>query len=61
MGLTDTEMKWKVEGTEHYHTLAKRALATMRAVDPLTAPEPGRKRLELPELLPLSILKSRSR
>jgi phenylacetic acid degradation protein len=59
--LTDTELAWKVEGTEHYHTLAKRALATMRAVDPLTAPEPGRKRLELPELLPLSILKSRAR
>jgi phenylacetic acid degradation protein len=58
--LTDTELAWKVEGTEQYQTLARRSLATMRAVDPLSAPEPGRKRLELPELLPLSILKQRS-
>jgi phenylacetic acid degradation protein len=57
--LTETELAWKVEGTEHYHTLAKRSLATMKAVEPLAAPEPGRKRLELPELLPLSVLKSR--
>ena len=57
--LTETELAWKVEGTAQYQTLAKRSLATMRAVDPLTAPEPGRKRLELPELLPLSVLKAR--
>jgi phenylacetic acid degradation protein len=57
--LTDTELAWKVEGTEQYRILAQRSLATMRAVAPLAAPEPGRKHLELPELLPLSILKSR--
>ena len=57
--LTDTELAWKIEGTGQYQTLAKRSLATMRAVAPLAAPEPGRKHLELPELLPLSILKSR--
>jgi phenylacetic acid degradation protein len=57
--LTDTELAWKIEGTGQYQTLAKRSIATMRAVAPLSAPEPGRKRLELPELLPLSILKSR--
>ena len=39
--LTDTELAWKVEGTEQYQMLAKRSLATMRAVDPLPAPEPG--------------------
>jgi len=59
--LTDMELAWKVEGTEQYQELARRSLATMRAVDPLPAPEPGRKRLELPEMLPLSVLKSRSR
>jgi phenylacetic acid degradation protein len=57
--LTDTELAWKVEGTQQYQTLAKRSLATMKAVDPLPAPEKGRKRLELPELLPLSVLKQR--
>jgi phenylacetic acid degradation protein len=57
--LTDTELAWKIEGTGQYQTLAKRSIATMRAVAPLAAPEPGRKHLELPELLPLSILKSR--
>ena len=59
--LTDMELAWKVEGTEQYQELARRSLATMRAVDPLPAPEPGRKRLELPEMLPLSVLKSRGR
>ncbi|MEO8484868.1 MAG: transferase hexapeptide repeat family protein [Betaproteobacteria bacterium] len=59
--LTDTELAWKVEGTQQYQTLAKRSIATMRAVDPLPAPEPGRRRLELPELLPLSVLKARGR
>ena len=59
--LTDTELAWKAEGTRHYQDLARRSLATMRAVAPLPAPEPGRKRLDLPEMLPLSVLKERSR
>ncbi|MFO1309977.1 MAG: phenylacetic acid degradation protein PaaY [Burkholderiales bacterium] len=59
--LTETELKWKVEGTEHYQLLARRSLATMQAVDPLPAPEPGRGRMELPEILPLSIVKARKR
>jgi phenylacetic acid degradation protein len=57
--LTDTELAWKVEGTHHYQLLARRSLATMQAVAPLAAPEPGRKRLDLPEMLPLSVLKAR--
>jgi phenylacetic acid degradation protein len=59
--LTDTELAWKLEGTEQYHVLAKRSLASMRAVDPLPAPEPGRSRHELPEMLPLPVVKSRQR
>ena len=58
--LTDTELAWKAEGTRHYQDLARRSLATMRAVAPLPAPEPGRKRLDLPEMLPLSVLKERT-
>lgn len=57
--LTDTEIAWKIEGTQSYHELARRSLATMRAVAPLTHVEPNRKRLDLPELLPLSTLKRR--
>jgi phenylacetic acid degradation protein len=59
--LTDTELAWKKEGTEGYHQLARRSLATMQAVDPLPAPEADRRRMELPELLPLSTLKQRER
>jgi phenylacetic acid degradation protein len=59
--LTDTELAWKTEGTLSYQQLTKRSLSTMRAVKPLAAPEPGRPRFELPELLPLSVLKSRQR
>ncbi len=58
--LTDAELAWKVEGTQTYQELTRRCLATMHAVKPLAAAEPGRKRLELPELLPLSTLKARS-
>ena len=42
-------------------SLTRRSLATMKAVDPLPAPEPGRGRMELPEMLPLSIVKARRR
>ncbi len=58
--LSDDELRWKVEGTRAYQELTRRSLATMQAVAPLTAVEPGRKRLEFPELLPLSVLKQRA-
>jgi phenylacetic acid degradation protein len=57
--LSDTELAWKIEGTQSYQELTRRSLATMRAVAPLAAVEPGRKRLDLPELLPLSVMKRR--
>ena len=55
--LTDTELAWKIEGTDSYKELAIRSLRTMQAVAPLAAAVPGRKRLDLPELLPLSDVK----
>ena len=58
--LTEQEMAWKVEGTKSYQDLTRRSLATMRATAPLSAPEAGRRRIELPELLPLSTLKAQS-
>jgi len=57
--LTDLEVAWKREGTQSYQDLARRSLATMIQADALTAAEPDRKRLDLPELLPLSVLKSK--
>jgi phenylacetic acid degradation protein len=57
--LSDTELAWKVEATQSYQALARRSLATMQATTPLAAPEPGRKRIELPELLSLSDIKAR--
>ena len=57
--LTDAELAWKVEGTDSYKELSRRSLRTMKAVAPLAAPEPGRKRIDLPEMLPLSDLKTR--
>lgn len=57
--LTEQELAWKVEGTQGYHQLTRRSLATMLETDALTAIEPGRRRIELPELLPLSSVKAR--
>jgi phenylacetic acid degradation protein len=59
--LTKTELAWKIEGTRSYQELTRRSLATMRATAPLTAVEPDRKRIDLPELLPLSDVKSRGK
>lgn len=56
--LTETELAWKIEGTQSYQELTRRSLATMRATTALDTVEPDRKRIELPELLPLSTLKA---
>lgn len=42
--LSDDEIYWKTEGTTEYQRLAATSLATMRAVEALTEPEPDRKR-----------------
>jgi phenylacetic acid degradation protein len=59
--LTGEDLAWKVEGTASYHDLTRRCLASMRATPPLAAREPDRKKIDLPQLLPLSERKSRSR
>jgi phenylacetic acid degradation protein len=56
--LTEQELAWKIEGTRSYQDLTRRSLASMTATSPLAAPEPGRKRIDVPELLPLSVLKA---
>lgn len=57
--LTEQELAWKIEGTQSYQALTRRSLATMQATAPLAAVEADRKRIELPELLPLSDVKIR--
>ena len=57
--LTEEELAWKVEGTHSYQELTRRSFASMRPTVPLAEPEPGRRPLELPELLPLSTRKAR--
>ena len=59
--LTRQELSWKVEGTASYRELARRSSATMVETVALAAPEPGRRRIDLPELLPLSTIKAKSR
>jgi phenylacetic acid degradation protein len=43
--LSDEEIEWKRSGTRSYQALAVRSLETLREVEPLTAPEPDRRRL----------------
>ncbi|HTS21242.1 MAG TPA: phenylacetic acid degradation protein PaaY [Casimicrobiaceae bacterium] len=59
--LTEQELAWKIEGTQSYQELTRRSLATMIETDALPAVERDRRRIELPELLPLSTTKSKGR
>lgn len=59
--LTEQELAWKIEGTQSYQELTRRSLATMVETEALTRVEPGRRRIELPELLPLSAVKARDK
>jgi phenylacetic acid degradation protein len=51
--LTDDEIAWKSQGTATYHDLVVRSLRTLKAVEPLTAAEPGRKRIDAAQFEPL--------
>lgn len=57
--LSDEEIAWKVDGTRTYQDLARRSLATMTECDPLSDIEPDRKRIHMPEVVPLVELKKR--
>ncbi|MBP5990845.1 MAG: phenylacetic acid degradation protein PaaY [Piscinibacter sp.] len=52
--LRDGELQRKREATAYYQELARRCLATLHEVQPLAAPEAGRRRLELPPVRPLT-------
>jgi len=57
--LSEEEMAWKVDGTRTYQELTRRCLATMQETTPLTAVEAGRKRIMMPDVVPLTELKNR--
>ena len=58
--LSEQEMAWKVQGTGIYQNLTRRCLATMVETDALAAVEADRKRIVMPEIVPLSEQKRRS-
>ena len=56
--LGDTELNWKADGTRMYQQLTLRSMQTMIETVALSAVEPDRRRIELPEAArPLSELK----
>ena len=57
--LAEEEIRWKKDNMLLYQQLAERSARTMRAVEALPAPEPGRRRIEVPGAIPLSELKRR--
>jgi phenylacetic acid degradation protein len=59
--LSVEEIGWKKDNTLLYQKLAERSAATMKRVEALTAPEPGRKRIDIPGSIPLSEMKARAK
>lgn len=55
--LSEVELQWKAGGTRMYQELAQRCLRTMTECDALAVPEPDRKRIDIPDVLPLSEIK----
>lgn len=59
--LGDEEAAWKRRGTATYQQLARRCMATMKAVAPLTEASPDRPRLSMPDVVSLSEAKKAAR
>ena len=59
--LSEEEIAWKGEGTRTYQDLTRRCLATLVECAPLTEIEADRKRIEMPDVVPLVALKQRDR
>jgi phenylacetic acid degradation protein len=57
--LSDEEIRWKGEGTATYQDLTRRSLATMVETAPLTAVEADRKRIHMPDVVPLVALRKK--
>ena len=57
--LSEEEIAWKADGTRTYQDLTRRCLATLVETAPLTAVEADRKRIHMPDVIPLTELKKR--
>ncbi|MEY2632906.1 MAG: hypothetical protein RIR00_1560 [Pseudomonadota bacterium] len=57
--LSEQEVTWKGDGTRTYQELTRRCLATLVETAPLSAIEPDRKRIVMPDVVPLMDLKKR--
>ena len=57
--LSEAEIAWKADGTRTYQDLTRRCLATMVECEPLAAMEADRKRIHMPDVVPLVELKKR--
>jgi len=57
--LSDEEIRWKGEGTATYQDLTRRCLATLVETDPLSEVEPDRKRIHMPDVVPLVALRKK--
>ena len=51
--LWDDEIAWQSRGTAAYQEMARRNLVSLEPVEPLAAPEPARRRLEVSSYKPL--------
>ncbi|HJS37323.1 MAG TPA: phenylacetic acid degradation protein PaaY [Burkholderiales bacterium] len=59
--LSAEELGWKKDNMLLYQQLAERSRRSLRRVEARTAPEPGRRRIEIPGSIPLSELKARKK
>jgi phenylacetic acid degradation protein len=59
--LSEQELRWKKDNMLLYQDLARRSAASMHLVEALTAPEPERRRIDVPGAVPLSELKAANR
>lgn len=55
--LSEEELEWKLAGTRTYQELTKRSIATLVRTVPLTEAEENRKRILIPDVIPLSDFK----
>jgi phenylacetic acid degradation protein len=55
--LSDDELQWKHDATRQYQQLTERSRASLRETVALTDAEPDRRRIELPDVLPLGAYK----
>lgn len=55
--VSDEEISWKSRGTKEYQVLTERCLATLQRVEPLTAMEADRKRIDASAFAPKGSLK----